>query len=84
MSVMVEWRNRLIQVYNGIKKICGNFSHGNRGHSHSHLRSFPLFSNPHSRVGSLIPNSMGFPWDSKLEYQSHGHLCYAQRRGLKS
>jgi len=61
MSVMVEWRNRLIQVYNGIKKSVGIFPMGIGVipipiYVHSH--SFPI---PILKLGVLFP----IPWDSR-------------------
>jgi len=65
MSVMVEWRNRLIQVYNGIKKSVGIFPTGIGVipipiYVHSH--SFPI---PVLKLGVLF----SIPWDSR-EIQS--------------
>ena len=54
----------LMQVYND-KQPEGIFPHGNRCHSHFHLRSFQLFSIPfHSQIGVLFPlplNSNAIP-----------------------
>jgi len=68
MSVMAEWLNSLMQVYNS-KKSLGMFFHTNRSHSHHHILTRKL---------SLIRIPMASLWDSHShwEFHSHGDLEY--------